>query len=255
MSEFNGRKALVTGGSRGIGRAIVRRLASDGADVVINYNSNESAANEIAAEVRGLGRHAAIIQADVSVQKEAERLANESIEALGSIDILVNNAGIGATAVGRPHVAESTPEDFERLMAAHAFASHDLCRVLVPQMREADRGDIVMISSIAAQSFGPTGGTYAAAKAAMEALAFSLAKEERGNNIHVNIVAPGLIETDMADMMVKFQGRVTDSIAELADESPFGRLGSPDDIAGAVAFLCSARASYITNQRITVAGG
>ena len=108
MSEFNGRKALVTGGSRGIGRAIVRRLASDGADVVINYNSNESAANEIAAEVRGLGRHAVIIQADVSVQKEAERLANESIEALGSIDILVNNAGIGATAVSYTHLTLPT---------------------------------------------------------------------------------------------------------------------------------------------------
>jgi NAD(P)-dependent dehydrogenase (short-subunit alcohol dehydrogenase family) len=88
----------------------------------------------------------------------------------------------------------------------------------------------------------------------MEAVAYSLAKEERGNNIHVNIVAPGLIETDMAEMMVKFQGRVKDSISELADDSPFGRLGYPEDIAGSVAFLCSERASYITNQRITVAG-
>ena len=102
--------------------------------------------------------------------------------------------------------------------------------------------------------FGPTGGTYSAAKAAMEAVAYSLAKEERANNIHVNIVAPGLIETDMAEDMVKFLGRVKDSITELADDSPFGRLGYPEDIAGSVAFLCSERASYITNQRITVAG-
>ena len=255
MGELDGRKALVTGGSRGIGRAIVYRLASEGADVVINYHSNQKAAEDIASEVIKLGRKAEIIMADVSDQSEAERLATESIAALGNIDILVNNAGIGATAVGRPNVATATPDDFYRLMAAHAFASHDLCRMLVPQMRESTRGDVVMISSIAAQSFGPTGGTYSAAKAAMEAVAYTLAKEERANNIHVNIVAPGLIETDMAEEMVKFQGRVKDSINELADDSPFGRLGYPEDIAGSVAFLCSERASYITNQRITVAGG
>ncbi len=254
MGDLDGRVALVTGGSRGIGRGICLRLAEDGADIAINYHSNADAAREVAEEVRALGRRAEIFQADVAEEEDCKRLAQESLAAFGKVDILVNNAGIGATAVGRPHVAEAEPEAFYRLMAAHAFGPFYLCQALVPQMREQPRGDVVMVSSVAAQNFGATGGTYSAAKTAMEALAHTLAKEERQHNIHVNVVAPGLVETDMGLALVKFT-RGVESMRELDQGQPFGRVGQPADIAAAVAFFCSPRSSYITNQRLTVSGG
>ncbi|MCK9486753.1 MAG: SDR family oxidoreductase [Dehalococcoidia bacterium] len=254
MGDLDGRVALVTGGSRGIGRGICLRLAEDGADIAINYHSNADAAREVAEEVRALGRRAETFPADVAVEDDCGRLAAAALEAFGKVDILVNNAGIGATAVGRPHVAEAEPEAFYQLMAAHAFGPFYLSRALVPQMREQPRGDVVMISSVAAQGYGPTGGTYSAAKSAMEALAHTLAKEERQHNIHVNVVAPGLVETDMGLALVKFT-RGVQSMRELDQGQPFGRVGQPVDIAAAVAFFCGPRSSYITNQRLTVSGG
>lgn len=254
MGDLDGRTALVTGGSRGIGRAICIRLAQDGADIAINYHANPDAAAEVAAAVRALGRRAEVYQADVASEEDCRRLAAEALRDFGKVDILVNNAGIGATAVGRPHVADTGPEPFERLMAAHVYGPFYLCQSLVPQMRDLPRGDVIMISSVAAQNFGATGGTYSAAKSAMEALAYTLAKEERDHGIHVNVVAPGLVETDMGLALVKFT-RGVQSMRELDATQPFGRVGRPEDIANAVAFFCGPRAAYITNQRLTVSGG
>ena len=172
----------------------------------------------------------------------------------GHIDILVNNAGVGATAVGRPLIADTKPEDFEWLMATHAFGSFYLCQLLVPQMRELERGDVVMISSVAAQGFGATGGTYSATKSAMEVVAFTLAKEERRNGIHVNIVAPGLVDTDMGFKLVEFTQGVED-IRDLDGRMPFDHVCKPEEIATAVAFLVGPDGSYVTNQRIIVSGG
>ncbi|GMU41952.1 MAG: short-chain dehydrogenase [Chloroflexota bacterium] len=254
MGDLDGRTALVTGGSRGIGRAICLKLAAEGADIAINYHANREAAEAVAAEVRALGRRAEIYQADVAVEEDCRGLAAAALRDFGKVDILVNNAGIGATAVGRPHVANTGPEPFERLMAAHVYGPFYLCQSLVPQMREQPRGDIVMISSIGAQTFGATGGTYSAAKSAMEALAYTLAKEERAHGIHVNVVSPGLVETDMGLALVQFT-RGVQSMRELDASQPFGRVGQPQDIANAVAFFCGPRAAYITNQRLTVSGG
>lgn len=254
MGDLDGRVALVTGGSRGIGRAICLRLAEDGADIAINYNSNADAANAVAEEVGALGRRAEIYQADVAIEEDCRRMAEAAIADFGHVDILVNNAGIGATAVGRPHVADVGPEPFEQLMAAHAYGPFYLCQALVPQMRDRPRGDVVMISSVAAQNFGATGGTYSAAKSAMEALAHTLAKEERQHGIHVNVVAPGLIDTDMGLALVKFT-RGVESMRDLDATQPFGRVGRPEDIANAVAFFVGPHGSYITNQRLTVSGG
>ena len=253
MGDLDGRVALVTGGSRGIGRGICLRLAQDGADIAINYHSNEDAAKAVADEVRALGRRAEIYAADVAEEEDCRRMAEAALADFGHVDILVNNAGIGATAVGRPLVADSGPEPFERLMAAHAYGPFYLCQALVPQMRELERGDVVMISSVAAQGFGATGGTYSAAKSAMEALAHTLAKEEREQNIHVNIVAPGLVETDMGLALVKFT-RGVQSMRELDAGQPFGRVGRPEDIANAVAYFVGPRGAYVTNQRLTVSG-
>jgi 3-oxoacyl-[acyl-carrier protein] reductase len=254
MPDLSGRVALVTGGGRGIGRGICLKLAEAGADVAINYHSNSSAAEEVAERVRALGRRAVLLQGDVADREACERMVREALDALAYVDILVNNAGIGATAVGRPIVAETRPEDFRRLMATHAFGSFWMCQLLVPQMRERPRGDVIMISSVAAQSFGATGGTYNAAKAALEALAYTLAKEERQHGIRVNVVAPGLVETDMGEALVKFT-RGVESIHELERNQPFGFLCQPEDIANAVVFLASEDGRYITNQRITVSGG
>jgi NAD(P)-dependent dehydrogenase (short-subunit alcohol dehydrogenase family) len=254
MGGLDGRVALVTGGSRGIGRAISVRLAQDGADVAINYASNVEAADEAAELVRAEGRRAETYAADVSSREACESLVERALGDFGHVDILVNNAGVGATAVGRPFIADTKPEDFEWLMATHAFGSFHLCQLLVPQMRELDRGDVVMISSVAAQGFGPTGGTYSAAKSALEALAHSLAKEERQHGIHVNIVAPGLVDTDMGFKLVEFTQGVED-MRNLDDSMPFGHVCKPEEIASAVAFLVGPDGSYVTNQRITVSGG
>jgi len=129
-----------------------------------------------------------------------------------------------------------------------------MCQLLVPQMRERPRGDVVMISSVAAQTHGATGGTYSAAKSALEALAYTLAKEERQHAIRVNVVAPGLVETDMGEALVKFTRGVKD-IHELERSQPFGFLCQPEDIANAVAYLVGDEGRYVTHQRITVSGG
>jgi NAD(P)-dependent dehydrogenase (short-subunit alcohol dehydrogenase family) len=194
------------------------------------------------------------VRGDVADRAACEAMTQRALDEFGHVDILVNNAGVGATAIGRPIITDTKPEDFRWLMETHAIGSFHMCQLLVPQMRERPRGDVIMISSVGAQSFGATGGTYSAAKSAMEALAYTLAKEERQHGIHVNVVAPGLVETDMGETLVKFT-RGVESIKELEANQPFGFLCQPEDIANAVAYLASDDARYVTNQRITVSGG
>jgi 3-oxoacyl-[acyl-carrier protein] reductase len=254
MTGLEGRTALVTGASRGIGAAIARVLAACGADVAINYQSNRAAAEEVAAQVRALGRRAGIYQADVGDFAACKAMVEAALADLGPVSTLVNNAGIGSVAVGQPPIAELEDADLQRLLNAHVFGPLHLCRLLVPQMRTLGRGDVIMISSVAAQVYGPRFGVYAIAKSGMEAMAYTLAKEERQHGIHVNVVAPGLVETDMGKRLVNFRQGVED-IHELDSQSPFGFVCQPEDIANAVAFLCSEEGRYITNQRITVNGG
>lgn len=253
MSDLTGRTALVTGGSRGVGRAVCIALAERGADVAINYNSNEDAANETAEAVRALGRRAETYRADVGTREACESLAERALADFGAIDIFVNNAGIGATTLGRPLIADTDPADMRRLFATNCFAAFHLCQLLVPQMRERDRGDVVMISSIQGQVYGETSGTYSPAKAALEALAHTLAKEERQHGIRVNIVAPGLVDTDMGFATMQFRIGISD-IRELDERSSFGQVCQPEDVANAVAFLVGEEGRYITNERITVSG-
>lgn len=254
MADLDGRVAFVTGGGRGIGRAICVELARYGADVVVNYHANAEAADETAARVRALGRRALTLAGDVADRDQCAGMVERALAEFGFVDILVNNAGVGATAVGRPLVAATRPEDFEWLMSTNAFGAFWMCQLLVPQMRARARADVVMISSVAAVTFGATGGTYSAAKAALEALAYTLAKEEREHGIRVNVVAPGLVETEMGEALVRFTQGV-ESIRELESRQPFGTLCQPEDIANAVRFLVSDDGRYITNQRIAVNGG
>jgi 3-oxoacyl-[acyl-carrier protein] reductase len=254
VSGIEGRTALVTGGSRGIGAAIAVALAQRGADVAINYHSNRDAAEQVAACVRDLGHRAGIYQADVSDWDACQAMAETVERELGPVGILVNNAGIGSVAVGQPPVAEMPDADLQRLLNAHVFGPLHCCRLFVPGMRTLGRGDVIMISSIAAQTYGPRMGVYSIAKSGMEAMAYTLAKEERQHGIRVNIVAPGLVETDMGKRLMSFTRGVED-IRTLDAQMPFGFVCQPEDIANAVAFLCSDEGRYITNQRLTVNGG
>ena len=249
--NLEGRVALVSGGSRGIGAAICLALARDGADVAVNYRRDEEAAREVQRQIEALGRRAGVYQAEVS-DWEADRAMVEAVaHDLGPVDILVNNAGIASRG---HYVADTDPAEMERVVRTHAFGAFYLAKLVLPAMRTRERGDIIMISSGATQSFGAGGAPYNMAKAAMEALAKTLAKEERDNGIRVNVVAPGLVETEMGRRLIRATAGVED-LRSVEATMPFGMVCQPEDIGAMVAFLCSDGARYVTNQVIYVNGG
>jgi NAD(P)-dependent dehydrogenase (short-subunit alcohol dehydrogenase family) len=249
--KLAGRVALVTGGGRGIGRAISLALAEDGADLAVNYRRDEAAARETVAAVEAKGRRARAFRASVDSWEEDRALVAAVLAEFGHVDILVNNAGLASR--GRS-VADTEPEELERLLRTHAFAPHYLAKLVLPSMRARPRGDIVMISSAATLGYGAGGAPYNMGKAALEALAFTLAKEVRHRNIHVNVVAPGLVETEMGRRLAKAAAGVQD-IHELDTSMPFGRVCQPEDVANAVRFFVSERASYVTGEKLYVYGG
>lgn len=242
---------MVTGGGRGVGRGISLGLAEDGADIAIVYRNDREGAEQTAKEIEGLGRGCVLLQGSVDRVEDCRRVAGEAVEAFGFVDILVNNAGIASR--GRS-VVDTDPEELERVVRVHSLGPHHLCQALVPQMRERPRGDIIMISSVATLSHGANGAPYNMGKAAMESLALTLAKEERPHGIHVNIVAPGLVETEMGRRLAKAVAGVAD-MRELDATMPFGRVCQPSDVADVVRFLCSERASYLTGEKLNVYGG
>jgi NAD(P)-dependent dehydrogenase (short-subunit alcohol dehydrogenase family) len=244
------RTALVTGGGRGIGRAISLALAADGMDVAVTYHRDEAAAAEVVAEVEALGRRACVHRASLESLDDLERLVPAVVADLGPVDVLVNNAGVASR--GRA-VADTDPAEPARLLATHAVGPHHLCRLVLPSMRTRPRGDIVFISSVATDHHAANGAPYTMGKAAMEALAATLAKEERPHGIHVNVVAPGLVETEMGRRLVRAAG--VDDLRALDATSPFGRVCQPEDVADVVRFLVSDAAGYLTGQRIRVDGG
>ena len=254
MGRLQGRTALITGGSRGIGRAIALRFAAEGANVAINYAGNRDGAEAVAAEVRALGRNAATYQANVADAAAVNAMCEAAIAEFGQIDMLINNAGIGSSAVNRPTIVDGTIEQYELLFGANLWGPIHMCRALVPHLRKAARSDVIMISSVAAQSMGARMGLYSIGKAGMEALAHTLAKEERAHGMRVNIVAPGLVDTDMGK---KLLGLLTgsDDMRARDSQSPFGFVCTPEDIAATVLWLCSEEGRYVTNERITVSGG
>lgn len=244
--SLQGRVALVTGASRGVGRAIALGLARDGADVAVNFRREVDEAASVVAQIEALGRRAAAYQASVDDYDQDEDMVARIEADLGPIGILVNNAGIASR--GRA-VMDTEPEEMRRVVATHAFGPHYLSRLVLPRMRELDRGDIIMISSAASRSLGAFGAPYNMGKCAMEALAFTLAKEERPFGIRVNIVAPGLVETEMGRRLMKATAGVTD-LRELDAVMPFGRVCQPEDVANVVRFLVSEQNSYLTGERI-----
>lgn len=242
---LKGKKALVTGAGRGIGRAIALTLAAYGADVAVNYNGSREAAEQAVKEIQALGRRAVALQADVSKEDECRRLFEQAEEALGSIDILVNNAGIT-----RDNLAvRMSEEEFNAVLDTNLKGAFFCMKQAGKRMLKKRSGRIINISSISGIRGNAGQMNYCAAKAGILGMTRCLAKELAARNVTVNAVAPGYIETDMTAALPE---KV--STAALS-QIPLGRMGRPEDIAEAVAFLASDRAAYITGQTIQVDGG
>jgi 3-oxoacyl-[acyl-carrier protein] reductase len=185
-------------------------------------------------------------------------MVDEVVNDFGGLDTLICNAGVASR--GRT-VADTDPDELVKVVTTHAFGPHHLARVALPHMRAraagGGRGDIVMISSVAAHTHGANGAPYSMGKAALESLAYTLAKEELSNGVHVNIVAPGLVETDMGVRLARavYADPEMDDLRKLDERFPFGRVCQPSDIANVVVYLCTDEAGYVTGQRIVVDGG
>lgn len=240
-----GKKALVTGGARGIGRAIALALAEYGADVAVNYNGSRERAEQTAEEIRAMGRKAVIIQADVSKQEDCERMFQEVSEAFGGIDILVNNAGIT-----RDNLAVRMSEaEFEQVIDTNLKGVFFCMKLAGKMMMKKRGGRIISISSISGVKGNAGQINYCAAKAGITGMTKCLARELASRNVTVNAVAPGYINTDMTAIL---PDRVKDAVLA---QVPLGRMGKQEDIAETVAFLASDHAGYITGQTILVDGG
>ena len=249
--SLSGRTALVTGGSRGIGRGIALSLARAGADVAINYRREAAEADAVVAEIEAMGRRAIAYGASVDDYEACAVMVEQVAADFGGLSILINNAGIASR--GRT-VADTDPAEFERVMRVHAFGPHYMSSLAIPHLRKNARSDIIMISSTGTLRHSANGAPYSMGKAAAEALALVLAKEEMKHGIRVNIVAPSLTVSDMGDRLAKAVAGVA-NIHELDAQSPFGHVSTPDDVAAAVVWLVSDANSYASGQKINIDGG
>ena len=240
-----GRTAFITGASRGIGRAIARRLAAEGWSVGIDYLQARDQALALEEELRGQGYQALAVQADVADREAADAAVREVEEELGPVTALVNNAGIAQN-----DLFQDTPEAlWRRMFAVHADGAFHTIQAVLPHMLHEKAGGIVNISSIWGLRGASCEVAYAASKAAVIGLTRSLAMELAPSHIRVNCVAPGVIETDMV------RGLGEETLASLVDQTPAGRLGTPEDVARAVSFFLRDDADFITGQVLTVDGG
>lgn len=237
--------AIVTGGSRGIGRAVAMRLAKDGMNLVINYRGNSAAAEETERLCRELGAEVLLVQGDVSRTEDCEKLAAQAKEAFGRVDVLVNNAGITRDGL----LARMTEEDFRAVLDVNLVGPWNMMKAVNRIMMKQRYGRIVNLSSVTGL-MGNMGQTnYAAAKAGIVGMTKSYAREVASRGITVNAVAPGFIDTDMTEAMP--EGAKDKIITGI----PMGRTGKPEDVAEAVAFLASEQAGYITGEVLRVDGG
>ncbi len=237
--ELEGRTALVTGASRGIGRAIARAMAGAGADVAVSYRSNDSEAEKVCADVRGYGRRCVVVRGDVARQSDVERLLESVHGTLGQITILVNNAGVGQ---GRT-IENITEQDWDQMLATNLKGVFLLTQAVLPDMRAARWGRIINLSSAAAQMGGVVGPHYAASKAGVLGLTHYYAAQLAREGITANSIAPGPIATDMASALPQLT----------AESVPVGRFGTVEEVAQVALML--ATNGFITGQTINVNGG
>ena len=245
MNDATKRVALVTGGSRGIGRATALRLAEDGHDVAVNYASSSEAAAEVVSSIENMGGKAVAVQADVSQSEQVEALFEQVAETLGPVGILVNNAGITRDNL----LLRMSEEDFISVLDTNLKSAFLCTKNALKGMLRARWGRIISIASVAGISGNPGQANYAASKAGMIAFSKSISKEVGSRGITANVVAPGFIETDMTEDL-------GESVKEAASSSiSLGRFGRPEEIASAISFLASEESSYITGQVLAVDGG
>src|SRR6202035_1909908 len=246
MSSLAGKIAIVTGGSRGIGAAIATRLAADGAAVVVNYLSHQAEANNIVQEVVQAGGKGIAIQADVSKTEDVRLLFNEVVERFEGLDMLINNAG--ATHIRPMPIADATDETYDWTFAVNTKGTFLCLREAAKGMRSGGR--IVNLSSTGVFDAHPGYAIYSAAKSAVEVFTRVLCKELKGRNITVNCVAPGATATEQW-----LKGKSEELLLTIANLSPLKRLGTPEDVAGLVAFLVSSQGEWVNGQIIRVNGG
>ncbi|MCI0582959.1 MAG: 3-oxoacyl-[acyl-carrier-protein] reductase [Chloroflexi bacterium] len=245
MIDLSGRAAVVTGGSRGIGRAIALRLATQGADVAFSYRGNETAARETAAAIEALGRRALAFQGDVTDPATADALVKAALEAFGKVDILVNNAGITRDDL----IMRMSLDDWRSVLETNLFGAFYAIKAVTRPMLRAKGGRIINITSVSGQA-GQTGqANYSSAKAGLIGLTKATARELASRGITCNAVAPGFVLTELTqDLPQNLQD-------EINARTPLGRFGTTEEIANAVAFLASDEAAYVTGQVLAVDGG
>ena len=245
MIDLTGRSAVVTGGSRGIGRAIGLRLARQGADVCFSYRGNEAAAESTVAEIVGLGRRALAVQGDAADPEAADHLVKSALEAYGKVDILVNNAGITRDDL----IMRMSVDAFRAVLETNLFGAFYAIKAVTRPMLKARSGRIVNITSVSGQAGQMGQANYSSAKAGLIGLTKATARELASRGITCNAVAPGFVLTELTqDLAQPLQDEIT-------SRTPLGRFGTTEEIADAVAFLVSDEAAFITGQVLAVDGG
>lgn len=245
MPDKKNKVAIVTGASRGIGAAASERLAKDGFSILVNFSSNDpTEADAVAAKVRASGAEVRLCRGDVSDPKTAKRIFDLAYTDFGGVDVLINNAGIYKLV----KIGDMDDQTFDRVVAINLKGAFNFMREAANRMRNGGR--IINVSSSALGLKLETYGIYVASKAALEAMTQVMSKEMRGRNISVNAVAPGPTAT-----VLFLEGRSEEELDRVAGMNPYGRLGTPEDIAATIAFLCSAEGEWINGQVIRVNGG
>jgi len=246
MGRLDGKIALITGSSRGIGRGIALEFAREGAAVAVNYRRDAAAADATVHAIEELGGSARAFQADVSEWAAVQRLVADTLEHFGRIDVVVANSGIASRVAP---LWELDVEHWHKVINVNLHGVFYTCRATAGHLVERRSGTIILISSIGADVCGPMGAPYYVAKAGVNALTKSLAKECAAAGVRVNCIAPGLVATDMGDRMMKFYGEA------LLSGIPLGRAGQPEDIGKAAVYLASDDASFVTGKILRVDGG
>ncbi len=243
--DLTDKVALVTGASRGIGRATALRLGHSGARVVVNYRGQHAAAEEVVAAIEAAGGSAVAVQADVAQASDVERLLKTTLDTFGRIDILVNNAGITRDNL----LLRMKDEEWDDVISTNLRGVYLVTKAALRPMIRARWGRIITISSVVGLTGNTGQANYAAAKAGLIGFTKSVAREVASRNITANVLAPGFIETDITRELSE---EITEAVL---DNIPAGRLGRPEDVAGAVAFLASDTAAYVTGQTLAIDGG
>lgn len=242
--KLAGKTAIVTGGSRGIGRGIVLAFAREGADVAINYRRDAAAARETAEQVKALGRRAEVYQADVADWPAVETMFQAAGRDFGGFDVVVANSGVASRTAS---LVDTDPDYWNKVLGVDLNGVFHTCKAGVPRLR--DRGNVIVVSSIGADLCAPSGAPYYVAKAGANALVKVLAKELAPERKRVNCIAPGMVASDMGNRLVAALGEGA------VNTIPLGRIGQPEDIGAAAVFLASGDASFITGKILRVDGG